>query len=129
MINLTETILYVSDQYKSKEFYSVILNLQPALHVQGMTEFTISENFKLGLMPESGIVKLLGDKILSPAFGNGIPRCELYLYVDNVEEYMERALNAGAKILSEVAIRDWGDKAGYVSDYDGHIIAFAKKII
>ena len=122
------TILYVADQQKSKIFYSSILNLDPILDVPGMTEFSITENCKLGLMPESGISKILKDKIPNPSSGNGIPRCELYLLVDNPEVYLERALQQGAKLISELSPRDWGDKVGYVSDLDGHVIAFARKI-
>lgn len=123
-----EFILYVANQQLSKSFYSHILNLEPLLDVPGMTEFQLSENCKLGLMPESGIAKILNDKTPRPASGNGIPRCELYLKVSNIECYFSRAIASGAKVISEIASRDWGDNVGYISDPDGHIIAFAEKI-
>ena len=127
MITFTEFILYVKDQFKSRDFYSEVLNLKPSLDVEGMTEFMLSENTKLGIMPERGIAKILGDKTPHPETGNGIPRCELYLYVDNVNEYYTRSLENGAGEISPVAGRSWGDTVGYVSDPDGHIIAFAEK--
>lgn len=122
-----EFILYVSDQSRSKEFYAAILQQEPSLNVPGMTEFTLAENLKLGLMPENGIAKILGDKTPHPASGNGIPRCELYLSVDDVDAACDRALKAGAKEVNPPTDRDWGDSVGYVADLDGHIIAFAKK--
>ena len=123
-----EFILYVSDQSRSKEFYKTLLQLEPALDVPGMTEFQLNEYTKLGIMPEKGIAKILCDKTPHPEIGNGIPRCELYLNVENIEEYYNRAINAGAKEVSLIQERDWGDIVGYVSDLDGHIIAFAEKL-
>lgn len=124
-----EFILYVSDQLRAKKFYSEILRLQPSLDVPGMTEFTLAENVKLGLMPENGIAKILGDKTQHPSAGNGIPRCELYLPADNVVEAYQRAVRAGAKEINPPADRDWGDSVGYIADPDGHVIAFACKIV
>lgn len=118
-------ILYVSNQEKSKTFYADLLNKQPILHVPGMTEFLLSENTKLGLMPENGIVKILGTATPHPNLGNGIPRCELYLKVKNAQNYMERGLKNGAVLISPLQYRDWGDNVGYLLDLDGHVIAFA----
>jgi len=122
---MVQFILYVSDQEKSRDFYKQVLALEPSLDVPGITEFTFSESCKLGLMSENGIAKILGDKIPHPATGNGIPRCELYLHVDDVEETYNRAVQAGANEINPIQKRDWGDIVGYVSDTDGHIIAFA----
>jgi catechol 2,3-dioxygenase-like lactoylglutathione lyase family enzyme len=122
-----EIILYVSDQQKSRDFYSAILQKQPCLDVPGMTEFILADNLKLGLMPEDGIAKILLDKTPHPGAGNGIPRCELYIHTDSLEETYNIAKAAGAKEISKIQDRDWGDIVGYVSDFDGHIIAFAKR--
>jgi catechol 2,3-dioxygenase-like lactoylglutathione lyase family enzyme len=123
-----EIILYVADRQKSRDFYSAVLHKNPDLDVPGMTEFNLTNSLKLGLMPESGIAKILSDKTPHPGTGNGIPRCELYILLDNVEEAYEAALKAGAKEISGIQDRDWGDKVGYVADPDGHIIAFAMRI-
>ena len=127
MIKDTITILYVADQNKSKEFYKKVLDLEPILDVPGMTEFQISENHKLGLMPETGIENILQESVPSPRTGNGIPRCELYLLVDNPKRYFKRALEHKAKLVSELALRNWGDFVGYVADLDGNVLAFAQK--
>ncbi|MBU0765983.1 MAG: VOC family protein [Bacteroidetes bacterium] len=122
-----EIILYISDQNRSKDFYSKVLGTEPVLDVPGMTEFKLADNLKLGLMPENGIAKILSDRTPHPSSGNGIPRCELYLLCVDVEKDYLTALKAGAKEISPVQSRDWGDIAGYVSDPDGHIVAFAQK--
>ncbi len=122
-----EFILYVADQKRSKEFYEQLLQIKPSLDVPGMTEFFLSENVKLGLMPEDGISKIISDRLPHPSNANGVPRCELYLKVKNAEQYLKRGLELGGKEISKFQIRDWGDSVGYISDLDGHIIAFAEK--
>ncbi len=123
-----EIILYVSDQQTSSEFYQRLFRKEPDLNVPGMTEFKLSDNCTLGLMPNEGIAKILGDKVPHPDTGNGIPRCELYLYVVDIHKEFEHAIQAGAKLISPVMDRDWGDKVCYFADPDGHIIAFPERI-
>ena len=118
-------ILFVADQQRSTEFYSSVLGITPSLDVPGMTEFSIGETAILGLMPEKGMVRLLGSTITDPALARGIPRCEVYLVVEDPEQFHERALAAGASELSPLSLREWGHIAAYCSDPDGHILAFA----
>jgi uncharacterized glyoxalase superfamily protein PhnB len=126
-ITLLETILYVRDQEASSRFYERIFRKAPDLEVPGMTEFNLSDTCKIGLMPVEGIARILGDKTPHPETGIGIPRCELYLHVDDIQLEYNNALEAGATLVSPVADRDWGDRVCYVADPDGHILAFAKK--
>jgi len=118
-------ILYVADQQKSRVFYETLLQQRPTLDVPGMTEFALAGGAKLGLMPEAGIHRILGDRAPHPAQGNGVPRCELYLMEKDPEAAYHRAVVAGATAVSPVQPRNWGHRAGYVSDPDGHIVAFA----
>lgn len=118
-------ILYVSDQKISSAFYSAVLEKAPNLDVPGMTEFSLGDETVLGLMPEEGIVRLLGDVIADPSSARGVPRSELYLVVPNAADFHARAIAAGAQELSPMEPRDWGDSVAYSLDPDGHIIAFA----
>lgn len=127
MEDLPMIILYVADQEQSTTFYKTILNKEPVLSVPGMTEFNLTGDLLLGLMPENSIAKILTDKTPHPNKGNGIPRCELYLFRDDVLEAFNLALKAGAKEISKSQDRDWGHIVAYVSDPDGHVIAFAKR--
>lgn len=127
-IKKIHTILFVNNQDDSTKFYSSLLRNQPVLHVKGMTEFELAKNLILGLMPNDGIVKITGNFTPHPASGNGIPRCELYLYVNDIVLEFENALHCNAKLISPISERDWGDKTCYFADPDGHIIAFAEKI-
>ena len=125
-------IIYVNNQQISKDFYKKILDIKPELDVPGMTQFKISSNTFLGIMPNEGILKL-ADKnnindITPPANGTGIPRCEIYLFVDDPENKYEVLLKNGGKPLSNPLIRPWGDLVAYGIDPDGHIIALAKTV-
>lgn len=121
-------ILYVRDQDVSSRFYSGVLAAQPSLDVPGMTEFTLPGGSRLGLMPEADIKSLLGDGLPDPESANGTPRSELYLYVDDPSSYHERALQHGARELSPLLPRGWGDEAAYSLDPDGHVVAFARPV-
>ena len=122
-------ILYVSDQSRSSAFYRNVLGQEPTLDVDGMTEFILNDGAILGLMPETGIRRLLGDAICDPALGHSIPRAELYLLVDEPQAYYERALARGARTLSPLERRNWGDLVAYCEDPDGHVLALAKREI
>lgn len=126
ILQAPEFILYVKDQPAARDFYAAALGLAPVLDVPGMTEFVLGSGCKLGLMPENGIAKIISPALPHPSGAGGIPRCELYLLVDAAEKYMERAMHAGARLVSPLAPRDWGHAAGYVADADGHVIAFAE---
>lgn len=123
---LLEVILYVHDQQASTDFYRRLFAYEPVLNVPGMTEFMLAGGAKLGLMPSSGIAKLLGDATPHPDEGTGVPRCELYLGVTDPGPAYRHALSIGATPVSPASLRGWGDVVAYVADPDGHIIAFAK---
>ena len=119
-------VLFVSDQERSRAFYEQTLRSIPQLHVPGMTEFALPGGAVLGLMPESGIERLLDDERVRPSHGSGVPRAELYLVVEDARAFLERAIHSGAEPLSPVKLRDWGHAAGYCLDPDGHVLAFAE---
>lgn len=117
-------ILYVRDQARSAAFYRRALEIEPTLDVPGMTEIPIGEGVVLGLMPEQGIARLLK---IDPVAGGRPSRAELYLRVDDAAAYHARALEAGARELSPLGLRDWGERVAYALDLDGHVIAFAER--
>ncbi len=127
-IHKIEIILYVKNQQESTAFYAQILQKNPVLNVPGMTEFLLADNCKLGLMPNDGIAKILDKHTPHPSLGIGIPRCELYLHVDDIEKEFEHFLKSKAQLISPIEDRDWGDSVCYFSDLDGHIIALAQQL-
>jgi hypothetical protein len=121
-------ILYVAEQARSAAFYAAVLARAPTLDVPGMTEFELEGGAVLGLMPESGIRALLGERLPNPAAARGAPRAELYLLVASPAPYHERALREGAVELSPLLPRSWGHVASYCLDPDGHVVAFAAEL-
>ena len=124
----SEFILYVADQARSTAFYSELLGREPVLNVPGMTEFELAEGLKLGLMPESGIARIISGPMPHPSTAAGVPRCELYLLVKDIEEATFAAERAHAVLVNAAADRDWGDRVVYYADPDGHVIALAQRM-
>lgn len=119
-------ILFVEDQEASARFYASVLDRLPELDVPGMTEFCVGADVVLGLMPTKGIRRLLGPALPDPSSAPGVPRCELYLRVEQAARYHARSLASGARELSPMKLRDWGDVVAYSLDPDGHVLAFAE---
>lgn len=116
-------ILYVEDQDASTAFFENVLDADPVLYVPGMTEFRLSEEAVLGIMPVAGIRRLLGGRL--PEIASGV-KAELYVVVEDAGAHHERALAAGARELSPLTPRDWGHVVAYSVDPDGHVLAFAE---
>ncbi|MBK7086112.1 MAG: VOC family protein [Flavobacteriales bacterium] len=124
----TEFILYVNEQQRSRDMYAALLDLDPVLDVPGMTEFDLG-GCKLGLMPEEGIARTITPALPHPSKGAGIPRCEIYLLVDDLDPLSERAVAAGMRMIDPPADRSRGHHVVYFADPDGHVIAFARNIL
>lgn len=121
---ISHFILFVQDQNISRNFYEKVFSQSPRLDVPGMTEFELSPTAILGLMPKSGVNKLFNSTITNNGSGED-SSSELYLRVDAPEEFFNRALAAGAKLISPIQERNWGNRAGYFKDLDGNLIAFS----
>jgi PhnB protein len=52
----------------------------------------------------------------------------LYIYVEDVDRTVERAVAGGAKVLFPVANQFWGDRIGWVMDPSGHVWTIATRI-
>jgi lactoylglutathione lyase len=122
-----EFILYVQDQPRSRDLYRVLLDREPVLDAPGMTEFDLG-GCKLGLMPASGIARIITPALPHPDAGHGVPRCELYLRVDDLAAAIARAVTASLAVVSPATDRDWGDRVAYFADPDGHVIALARSL-
>jgi PhnB protein len=52
----------------------------------------------------------------------------LYVYVEDVDKTVERAVAGGAKILMPVENQFWGDRIGWVMDLSGHVWTIATRV-
>lgn len=123
---IAHTILFVADQARSAGFYSRVLDVEPNLNVPGMTEFHIADGAVLGLMARASAERLFADSVKIVEENDFKKVVELYLLVNDAAAYLQRAIESGAQEISRLQLRDWGHRAGYCLDPDGHIIAFAQ---
>ena len=121
-------IFYVKDQPASAAYYREVLAREPILDVPGMTQFRMLPGAILGLMSEGSAVRIFGGSLPSPAEGRGVPRAELYALVEAPHQFHARALANGGREVSPFSERDWGHRAAYSVDPDGHVVAFAEEI-
>lgn len=52
----------------------------------------------------------------------------IYLYGDEVDPVIERAIRAGARVLLPAADQNWGDRVGRIVDPSGHVWNIASRI-
>jgi len=52
----------------------------------------------------------------------------IYIYVEDVDKAMERAVAGGAKVLFPVQNQFWGDRIGWIMDPSGHVWTIATRI-
>jgi PhnB protein len=52
----------------------------------------------------------------------------IYVYVENVDAVIERAVAAGARILVPVQNQFWGDRTGRIIDPSGHVWTISTRI-
>lgn len=115
----------IADRLISHDFYHIALGFNPIGDPaeDGIPEpllFEINQGLHLMLIPIGGFSWVIGDnEVASP----GIIECILSIEAASdpeVDEIIQRALKAGAKIVSEPSRQD-GGYTGMFSDPDGHI--------
>ena len=52
----------------------------------------------------------------------------IYVYVEDVDKAVERAVAGGAKVLLPVENQFWGDRIGWVMDPSGHVWTISTRI-
>ena len=65
--------------------------------------------------------------MISPLRLGGTP-VTLHLYVEDVDDLFDRAVAAGASVITPVADQFWGDRYGMLSDPFGHRWSIASRI-
>jgi PhnB protein len=70
----------------------------------------------------------------SPALPSRVPNLDgsspvvIYLYVEDVNATVERALARGGKLVVPVETQFWGDRLGWVQDPSGHMWTIATRV-
>lgn len=118
-------ILAVSDVRRSVAFYQAALGWQPVLDAGVYVEFALEAGLRFGIYQREGFGRNAG-QVPTAVPDGGLAPTELYLYVDDLPGAVERMSAAGARVLSTVQRRDWGDDAAYFADPDGNVLVLAR---
>ena len=59
---------------------------------------------------------------------NGSSPVVIYVYVENVDSTMEKAIAAGARILIPAKDQFWGDRTGRIMDPQGHVWTISSRV-
>jgi uncharacterized protein len=118
-------IVAVSDLDRSARFYSDAFGWPRAVETPVYVEFALPAGMRLGVYQREAFGRNTGAVPFAPPPGALAPT-ELYFHPDDVRAQLDRALAAGAKLLSPLGPRAWGDEAAYVADPDGNIVVLAR---
>lgn len=123
----TYFIIYVDDLDKTKLFYELLFNIKPVIDEPGMAEFKLPDESTLGIMPNTSLEKLFGSDFKIEKNRKSLPQTELYFLVDDALPFHNKAVQLGATEIRAFSKMDWGHKAAYSINHDGHILAFAEE--
>src|SRR5262249_35481557 len=59
---------------------------------------------------------------------DGRPPVVIYVYVEDVDAVIERAVAAGARVLLPVKNQFWGDRTGRIIDPSGHVWTISTRV-
>jgi PhnB protein len=111
--------LMVRGAEQALDFYQRAFNAEETLRMSGPDGKIMHAEFRIG-----DSVMMLGEEMpgmgaKSPQTYGGSP-VSFFIYLENVDEAWQRAVNAGAKVVMPLADMFWGDRAGCVDDPFGH---------
>jgi uncharacterized protein len=120
-------ILAVRDLPRAVQFYRDVFGWPAAVDVPVYVEFALPGDLRLGLYQREAFSHNTGQ--LPVEIRNGqLTGTELYLYPDDLPSALAHLERLGARRLSALAPRDWGDEVAYFADPDGNILALARAI-
>ncbi len=119
------TILAVQDVPRARGLYDAAFGWPTDVDLPVYVEYVLPGDQRIGLYAREGFARNTG--VVPAAMPPGaIAPAELYLRVDDLPEAARRLTDAGARLLSAAAPRDWGDSVAYFSDLDGNVLAVAQ---
>jgi len=108
------------------EFYKEVFNAKEKERLTGPGGLIMHAELSIG-----DSMLMLCDEIpgmaQAPA-GNLLPSYNIFLYLDNVDNTFQRAVQAGSKIEMALENQFWGDRYGKVRDPFGHVWGLAQHV-
>ena len=119
------TILAVDDVRASADFYRRALGWKIEVDVPVYVELVSEEGQRLGVYERQAFAANTGLVPQGVAPG-ALSSTELYFYTDDMDAALTRLRDAGARELSPLAPRPWGDEAAYFADPSGVVLVVAR---
>jgi len=123
--SLALIILAVSDLERSLGFYRRVFDWQEIVNTPGYAEFQLPNDLRLGFYLRERFARNVGQTPLLVSEA-GLTSTEVYFQTDDLAGFVARLEQAGARTLSPLALREWGDEAAYFADPDGNVIVAAR---
>jgi catechol 2,3-dioxygenase-like lactoylglutathione lyase family enzyme len=119
-------IVAVGDLPRARGFYQTAFGWPAEVDLPVYVEFRLPAGMRLGLYAKEAFARNVGE-IPHGIPSGSIATAELYLYPDDLDATAARLVAAGARPLSPLAQRDWGDEVAYFADPDGNVLALARR--
>jgi len=119
------TILAVERLRESVDFYRAAFAWDTSVETPVYVEFTLPGGARIGLYEREAFARNTGRVPAKIADGELAPT-ELYFHTADLDAAIPRLQAAGARTLSPLAPRPWGDDAAYFADPAGNVLVLAR---
>lgn len=127
MTRLQTILLAVEHVERAATFYRAAFGWETSIDLPVIVDFQVPGGGSLSVYKREGFNRNTESESVSAA-GDQTSGTELYFHCDDLEAAIERIEAAGARSLSPLSERGWGDEAAYFADPDGNVIALARPI-
>ncbi len=125
LARLSLVIVAVADVDRATRFYTDAFAWPVAVSVPVYTELALPDGMRLGLYQRDAFVKNTLRPV-APSLEGHTTATELYFTVDDLEASCAKLTSLGARYLSPISPRPWGDTAAYFEDPDGNVVVIAR---
>lgn len=130
-LNWLTAMLYVPNVEKAIDFYSKAFTFVPIFQAPTQEGRSIEfarmryrgSNFTLN---KEGSFDYEGR---APKTSNVLPPCMFYVYVDDVDAFVKKAVEHGAELIQSPRVEFWGNKKARLRDPFGYIWEFATRVL
>jgi predicted enzyme related to lactoylglutathione lyase len=121
------TILAVRDLAKAVRFYREAFGWPAAVEVPVYVEFELPEGLRFGVYQREAFGMNTG-QVPAELPEGALSSTEIYFHCADLPEAIARIEAAGARLLSPLAPRGWGDEAAYYADPEGNVLVLARAL-
>lgn len=122
---LSIVILAVADVARAQRFYTTVFDWTVRVDAGVFTQLSLPDGPDVALYARAGFGTNTGRPPVASPPGH-TSAAELYVTVTgDLSAWVDRAVAAGATLLSPPADRPWGERVAYLADPDAHVLALS----